>query len=58
MIKTKEWLTKIWCWIVGHDTICMKRHSMVLEHMNDAHTTSSAFQCLRCKHTWQEQWDE
>lgn len=52
------WLTKVWCWIVGHDTICLKRHTHIHDEYQTPWTTSSAFKCMRCEKQWQEQWDE
>jgi hypothetical protein len=48
--------TKLWCWLMGHDTICMKRFTYERDY--GPWTTTSAFKCLRCKEQWQEQWDE
>ncbi len=50
--------TKIWCWIVGHNVICLKRFTAKFEEDNYPRYTTSAFQCLRCDRRWQEQWDE
>jgi hypothetical protein len=47
---------RVWCWIIGHDTVCLKRHTQERDGM--PWTTTSAHQCLRCGTKFMEQWDE
>lgn len=50
------YLVRIWCWIIGHDTVCVKRHTTMWDEI--PRTTASVHICLRCKARFEEQWDD
>lgn len=48
----KKFIVGFWCWIAGHDTICLKHFQ------HSARTTSTAHKCLRCGREFRNQWDD
>ena len=52
MKTLKEWLCKVF----GHNAICIFRRDWA--NNGGRQSTSTSWLCLRCKHTWNEQYDE
>ena len=51
-------IIKIWCWIVGHNIICLKRHEAKFPDDYVPRYTETVHECLRCNKQWHNQWDQ
>ncbi len=53
-----NYLTRIWCWIVGHNWVCIKRHEVTVYDYPALLMSISVHRCTRCDEYHEDQWDE